>query len=371
MNKKPLSVFLLFIVICACVVAWLMIEKTNSVDIGQVPENQQKKKSHYLNEELKKARESGDPKKIEEIEKKITEQLPDNIRKAAKLAEQASFDIAFYGKVIDQNNAPVAGAKIEYSSVGLWNLTQGSRGEVVTDKDGMFVVNAKGNKLFVSMPRHQNIAEAYEPTIVNGAVSELPSKKLVFEAGQGVYDSSRGWDSYSVDNPYIMKVWRVIDFVEVKHKKTLIRLSPDNKVHTFILNKRRNFMVVKKGSDLEGDLLMRCVRDVDGMEQKNGSWEITIEAIDGGIQETNDHYLYEAPADGYLSALKVGKEKGREYGSALLANKKYYYTAHHGKVFGSLKINFEPYLKKKTCGMFIDYKINANGSRNLAIPGQN
>ena len=190
-----------------------------------------------LSKELKKAKELGQVKKVGKTEQELLTKLPKSIQKAFELAKAANFSINFYGKVIDQNNLPVINAKVEYSTMGLWNLTNGSRGFVTTDQDGVFNVRADGNKLFVSMPEHPEIADPYL-SYINDQISTEPKREIQFEAGNEVSDNSEGWSNYTINNPYKIEVWRLKNFEDVMYKNTLLGVSPNNDRYIFILDKK-------------------------------------------------------------------------------------------------------------------------------------
>ena len=317
-----------------------------------------------LTDELEKAKKSGKREKVKKIEKKIESQLPEKLKNLVGLIESNAFDLDFYGKVVDQHGKPVANAKISYDMTTMYKFETTAGGIVETNQFGLFNIKASGYTLSLKMPEHPKLSNKYMPG----------TAKLPFESGQSILleanEHGRGvqsWKEYSRNNPYVIRAWRSEQFENILHGNTLLGLSPDNKVHTFIKTKPYSKMIAKSGIHPHGDLLINCTRDPSGLEKKNGGWEVVIKAIDGGIQETDGSYHIKAPIDGYHESLIINQNSGESFGTSVLKNKYYYYTAHNGNVYGSLTITYEPYLKKRYCGLYVDYVINKKGSRNLAV----
>lgn len=99
-----------------------------------------------------------------------------------------------------------------------------------------------------------------------------------------------------------------------------------------------------------------------------GDWSVTLAPVDGGILETGDLYLNQAPESGYAPQMKViMNESDNDYEHQVYPRRHYYYHAMNGKIFGSLEVAFEPYAKRDKCVLLTKVKYNPNGSRNLAI----
>jgi len=358
-------VLLIFLVICLATAWYFTGDEINQVeDTKEQALEKVRQEIFRLSDELEKAEKSGEEEKAKRIEKEIEGQLPEKLINLVRLVKSNAFDLDFFGKVVDQHGEPVANAKINYSMTAMYQLETTARGVVETDQFGMFNIKASGYTLSLKMPEHPKLSNKYMPG----------TAKLPFESGQSILleanDHGRGvqsWEGYSKNNPYIIRAWRVEQFENVLHGRTLLGLSPDNKVHTFIKTKQYSKLIAKSGVHPDGDLLISCTRDPGGIEKKNGSWEVVIKAIDGGLQETDDSYKIEAPVDGYHETVIISQDSGESFGTSVLKNKYYYYTARNGNAYGSLKITYEPYLKKRYCGLYVDYIINQNGSRNLAI----
>jgi hypothetical protein len=120
-------------------------------------------------------------------------------------------------------------------------------------------------------------------------------------------------------------------------------------------------------------MVTSCKRDpsdpnLSWLEQR-GSWSITFRPINGGIQETDDFYLNEAPTDGYQPELTVSMERGQTGYKINIYEPKsyyYYYTANRNRIYGSFEATFEPYVYNDKCRVNVKIKHNPIGSRNLA-----
>ena len=95
-------------------------------------------------------------------------------------------------------------------------------------------------------------------------------------------------------------------------------------------------------------------------------WNAIIRPIKGGIQKTDDFYLNEAPLNNYEPFLIEGNNAGLT-NTDILRDQHYYFFSHNKKHFGGLKVTYKPFANKDYCHFVIEYKINENGSRNLAI----
>ncbi|WP_303906564.1 hypothetical protein [Thiohalomonas denitrificans] len=130
---------------------------------------------------------------------------------------------------------------------------------------------------------------------------------------------------------------------------------------------------VPNGKSFEaGGIIASCQREekVPGVHWKHqeGSWSITLAAVGGGIQETNDLYLNEAPEAGYKPKITVSQTRGSSnYRVRIYPARHYYYIAHNGQRYGSFSASFDPYMESDVCLVKISFKYNPHGSRNLAV----
>ena len=95
-------------------------------------------------------------------------------------------------------------------------------------------------------------------------------------------------------------------------------------------------------------------------------WQVSITPVDGGIMTTDDLYMNLAPENGYMPSLTVDMNTASPDYQDVLGDQRYYFTSQNGQVYGALFVYYEPH-RKDHCKITIEYKVNLNGSRNLAV----
>jgi hypothetical protein len=286
----------------------------------------------------------------------FVEELGGRAGKMLRMARDRNLPVKMYGRVIDQHGQPVAGAKVQMVISGGGTFAPGTgRTYFVTDEDGLFEVSGKGQEIHIFDIEHPQLSAVY----LKYPGMDLKRKSVSLDA-VGAHGEETSWETYnSPDNPYVIPVWRVEKFEKVKVDTGRFHPLPDG-------------MPSKRATRF--GIVATCVRDPKIADlhwrKQTGSWAVTFKPIDGGIQETNDFYLNEAPEGGYQSEFTVSMEKGiADYKVATNKPKYlYYYYMEKGKrIYGSLEVTFEPYLYNDECHVTIkQYKLNLSGSRNLA-----
>ena len=334
-------------------------------DIEEQDKVEIRKEIFSLTTDLETAKKIGDSKKVEQIEKEIETRLPDNLKRVLSHIKDNTFDLDFYGRVVDQNGMPVINAKLSYSVTTKYKFGTTSRGIAETDQNGMFSIKVSGYTLSLRMPVHPKLSDKFIPG----------TAKLPFKQGQSILlepndvgSGIQSWKGNSENNPYIIRAWRIEKFENILHDRFNIAVTADGELNTYIKDNKDNKMYAVTGYDPNGYLTISCSRSEDGYINKTGSWSVNIAAIKGGILKTNELILNEVPLDdGYQSSTNINMQENQKNYSSRLRDQRYYFTSHNGKVNGSLVITYKPFSKKEFCLMSIDYKINTDGSRNIAI----
>jgi hypothetical protein len=268
-----------------------------------------------------------------------------------RMAQDRNLPIEMYGKVIDQNGQPVDGAEVYLIVGGGGTFAPGSGPvRVKTDASGLFRVQAKGQEIaFISITHPKLTGARYR------------TRWGEINAGaQGLFTvNSHGkeysWRSYTTpDNPFVINVWRVDKFGAAKSGSGGYYPMPNG-----------------EPSEKRG-IVTSCKREQKkpGVHWRNqkGSWSITFRPINGGIQQTNDIYLNQAPDSGYQPELTIAMQRGDpNYKVNIQPARHYYYTAHNGQLYGAFSATFEPYMYDDECRVNVIYKYNKTGSRNLAV----
>lgn len=357
-NRK----FMLLAAVCI-VVAGAAVMLWPSVDPLPTPQNnplgfsiekQAKLKAKAVAVEQAKA--SGEAPQIAAAVKNFAEELGGRAGKMLRMATDRNIPVKMYGRVVDQHDRPVAGAKVQMVISGGGTYAPGTgRTYFMTDTDGRFEVSGKGQGLSILNVEHPQLSAVYFKRLTSG----MKDKGVSFDAA-GMYGKQASWRTYNTpEKPYVIPVWRVEKFEGVLVKSGAFHPQPDG-------------MPSKRSTRL--GIVSTCVRDPKDPDlhwkYQKGTWSITFRPIEGGIQETDDFYLNEAPVDGYLPELTVIMERGStDYKVVIYKPKRYYYYyMEKGKrIYGSLEVTFDPYLYKSECRVNVKrVKYNPGGSRNLA-----
>lgn len=261
--------------------------------------------------------------KLNTYEKAIAERY-------VELAKTQIHDIKFWGRIIDQYGEPVVGAAIKYSGGGYVYATGSPQEETKTDASGNFLISAQGRTLHINKP------------VKTGYQFQIPP----------VFNKRRkpSWTNYSELNPYIINAWKIDRYPEVIQDEQFLGFTSGKRHILNLLSKDKIF--TKNKSD--GDITVY-------FNQTDETWDLTIEAIDGGLQETTDQYRYLAPVDGYVNQLFYeGKNIGKK------TNRKLYFTSRNNTVYGTIHIEVWPDYRDKSV-INMNYIINLEQGRNLTV----
>ncbi len=270
-------------------------------------------------------------------------------------------DVIFYGKVIDQHGKPVDGAKVTYLVEGQFLAAGSGQGWTLTDNQGMFLIEGEGAKITVQDIIHPQIN--YNPP--------LTTKNSILTAGRNVPDRIVLWKKYTADNPYLFKAWWVEEFENVLAGWTRESLPPDGTVFTYnVLGKKKRRRIPWVEGEVGGHFRFSCERSEMSKHRDYKDWKVTITPVDGGIQQTDDIYQNVAPETGYQPSFVLEQLKSSPDYQHQIINQRYFFYANNGASYGSLFVRINPHRFRSgvgECKIVVSYKINLNGSRNLAV----
>lgn len=250
--------------------------------------------------------------------------------------------IRFYGKVLDENGHPVAGATASF----IWTdmSPQGSStAEAVSDGAGHFSLEGvQGKRLQVRVSK-----EGYYTDPTNTFSFEYAA---FFE--QNYYEPNP-------ENPILFRLRKMGDVpTDLLVRESLIGITPNGTALPIDLRAAR------KGSP--GDVAVSITRS--GPEEgKRYNWSVAIAGINGaGLIESDAPFMFEAPEEGYLRQYNYQFEAGSSDWQSQL-RKKYYARSSDGKIYASLEIKFMPKYQDGAAAR-IRFFVNPTGSRNLEYP---
>jgi len=275
--------------------------------------------------------------------------------------------IDFYGKLVDQHGDIVPNAVIPYCTGGKFLASGKGCGNTRTDAQGRFEIHSEGGSLTLSTFSHPEIDFSF-PKPKYGGTHSVQKGQMTFWGYQRMEGGNEPlWTEASEDNPYIFIAWRTGKFEKVIIGDANSHQKPDGTIYTMRLDKKRYKDRRVEGIS-DGHIRTSCRRGSIRNNRDWVDWQVTIEAINGGIQITDDSYLNLAPETGYQPTYSIDMRKNNENYKDSLINQRFYFRANNGETYGSLYIHIKPHFAKNKCIVNIDqYKINPNGSRNLAV----
>jgi hypothetical protein len=311
------------------------------------------------------------PKAAKNKLEKLLDQLPQKLQRYYKIGFQSGIDdIHFYGQIIDQHGEPVSGATVSVDVGGRYLAAGSGQGRLLTDKEGRFYVRGTGGSLYVGPIKHPTL-DTYRQL--------SPSGKMEGGADFTSYQHTENgnnllWTNYSDPyTPYIFKVWRKTSKNIAKElhqvRSALLGFSCLGEPYTLNFTKRKWKERVIKGEG-DGQLRIRYFCKESDEHRYFDDWAVEIEAIGGGIQETQDLYLNVAPADGYESSYRLSMTKGEPTYQKTI-KKRFYFTAKNNQYYGSLEMRFDPYGGDDGEPLiFLGYKMNPTGEPYLVLAKQ-
>ena len=159
------------------------------------------------------------------------------------------------------------------------------------------------------------------------------------------------------EKPTVFKMWKE------SSKEPLIKGN-----HVFGIDSGKTYTLdLEKGKkvteEANGDLRVTVTRPSNAKRKEKYPWSFSIEAIHGGLLESDDDFMYLAPESGYKPKMEMQLDP-TESGWAGSVRKRFFFRTRDGQSFGSAQV--EVYSIYNThSAIEINYSINPNGSRNL------
>jgi len=162
------------------------------------------------------------------------------------------------------------------------------------------------------------------------------------------------------NDPVIFTMWKIQGAESLVTDNKFYGIIPDGRVFTIDLIQGKKI----EDSAADGDLRVTIQRPAQIQSGQKFDWSFSMEAVGGGVLETHDPYLFEAPDSGYQEKYTVNMVASDSAWEEEIQSKVFYIKTRDGKVYGHIKIEIIP--KYNDTGIFsVESVVNPNGSRNL------
>jgi len=249
--------------------------------------------------------------------------------------------ISFYGKVIDQDGQPISGVRLRMSWTDL-SPKGTSLANQTTDARGLFsITGITGKRLGVG-----DLEKA-------GYVAARGTNPYTFEY-PGFWEPS--YHIPDPENPVIFRMHRRGEAEPLTYRRKTFFDARADGVPTHY-----NFAQWKEVPS-GGDLTVRISRGP--RENRRFAWEADVEVPGGGLIESSEEFMVEAPDEGYLPRWSFA-QTGSELHFLNDVHRTFYFRSRDGK-FGRLYVRLLPRYNE---GAKVDLELylNPSGSRNLEI----
>jgi len=260
------------------------------------------------------------------------------------LAEAQKDPVGFYAKIIDQYGHSVKGVRIR---VGLGGVYGATSIQTTSDAQGRFSVNGVEA---TSMGAEEMVKPGYEFYL----------RGVYFRSYVRKGERNRVWSDYTPDNPFVYHAWKIGEPGSVIHEE--YKRAPLSSGMTYTVHFDRK-EILEKGKK-KGDLWITLNRPTNITPRDKVDWSIKVEAVGGGLIETDDLFMYDAPETGYQP---IWEKHYVQVVAAREVERKFYIKTRNGKLFGNMRVGIQPAFPGSDVAgiVFYQYTVNLNGSRNL------
>jgi hypothetical protein len=259
--------------------------------------------------------------------------------------ELKNVPINFYGKVIDQDGNGIVGVQIALR-VRQWHL------------------DAKWGNTF---PKYDRTTDSNGDFSFEDSTGDSLTIESVAKDGYRLSPRAQTGFGYGrvpipfhpdPQNPVILKMWR-----EFGTKEPLITGN-----HIFGVDSGKTYTLdlihgKKIEGEVDGDLLVSITRPNEVNSRDRYPWSYSIEAIHGGLIETDDEFMYLAPESGYeLKFVRQFDPTDSDWN--LDVAKQFFIRTRDGQVYGRVQVQIHSVYNIHSA-IEVNYAVNPNSSRNL------
>jgi hypothetical protein len=267
------------------------------------------------------------------------ESLPKALSEAA---DAKNLPVDFNAQVLDQNQQPVAGVRLEISvrhwSVEATGKLQGHALKFVKNTDARGRLEVHG--------------------VTGDGIDVLTLHKDGYDSSPSL-TAHYGPSGASRSELVIFRLWKLGEKAPLVTGDHFFRIVPDGRTYTIDLIGGRKF----ESADAMGDFKFSIMRPANITRQDRYGWSFRIEPIDGGILESIDEFMNEAPEIGYSADYAFTLSQSDPEWSYRV-KKSFFLKSRGGQNYARLRVEVFAYYKDG--GVFdIHYAVNPAGSRNL------
>lgn len=270
--------------------------------------------------------------------------------KAREVGKSYNRPSKFYGRILDQNDQPIAGVKVAcdlsyFGDLLLPGLNpHNKKFERTTDNEGRFKVEDENG---LSLELRLQPKEDY---------SFKPSGLQVMLRDEGANKPAPTLST--PEKPYIFRGF----------KKGQAEALLSGSIFKLCEQDGRFYIVNLKGNQIGegaagGDLKISVRRPPGWVDQKDYDWSVQIDGTEMELLETKDEVVYQAPTTGYVPAWNFAQKAGEE-SYVRKVNPKFYLKSRDGSIYGRIEMDLTSNYRDKF-GVRIRYWLNPSGSRNL------
>jgi hypothetical protein len=252
------------------------------------------------------------------------------------LEQEYGHPISFYGKVVDENEIPIAGASVEFERANAKG--EGLRVSSVSDSIGLFsVTGIKGKNLGVNVSK-----DGYY------------GRQDRFEYA----DPGRGLFKPDPSHPVIFHLRKKGPGAKLITSKSALRpdlgiKAPTNGTPIFIDLYNRKAGAV-------GELQIESWKEQKDFSTGQNNWGLRLTIPGGGLFEESDEFPFEAPETGYQSVIEWHFNSGQNDWREVL-KKSFDIKFGNPPRYGKITVETGSFSQ----AIFLEYAFNPDGSRYL------
>jgi hypothetical protein len=253
--------------------------------------------------------------------------------------------IEFYGKVVDENTNPVAGATVNFSWVEAPTADGNKSATAISDSRGLFELHDQvGLDLGVSVGKAGYYSSRRDSDTFNfgplrgKSFSSDPANPAIFHLLKKGKGESLIEEKFP---PLFTQIW------QLHHDGTPIKLD--------LLNGSQNVTG-------DGQLKLEFWRDVSVLKAAKFDWKLQFSVQNGGLVPTDEEFAFQAPEIGFQPSIIIDMPATNQNWIETIRSK-YYVKLPDGK-YG--RVDF--YLLSHNGVFTVHSVVNPSGSRNLEPP---